>query len=394
MSLGVLWFIGALLLVIMVHEAGHFLAAKALGFKATKFFVGFGPTLWSFRKGETEYGIKAIPAGGFVKIVGMNPYEDVAPEDEHRSYPNVARWRRAVMIAAGPATHWPLAFLVLVVTSMTLGFPTGEATNVVSVIETSIEGAATPAADAGFRPGDEIVAVNGAPVEQWEETRREIRRHAGERVTFTIVRDGEELQIAVTLGRALFDERDRLVAYAAPGEDLRVAKPDEVEVGFLGVQPEELFATEPLPTAVVDSAKRTAGLTVFLVKTIGQPFTTVFNGDLLEALQGEGPRDPEEGPVGIVGAGRIAGESVEKGRYVDFIGLMVGLTLFVGLINLLPLPPLDGGHLAVLAFETVTRKRVDVRKLIPIAAAVISFFVLLFFAVLYLDLTRPLNVPL
>ena len=394
MTFGIVWFIGALLLVIMVHEAGHFLAAKALGFKATKFFVGFGPTLWSFKKGETEYGIKAIPAGGFVKIVGMNPYEDVAPEDEPRSYPNKARWRRALMIAAGPATHWPLAFIVLVVTSMTLGFPTGEATNKVSIIESSIDGATTPAALAGFRPGDEIIAVDDTPVASWADTRREIRKNAGQRATFTVVRDGEELEIPTTLGRALFDERDRLVAYAAPGEELRRAKPGEVEVGFLGIQPEERYATQPFPSAVADSGARTAQLTWYLVTTIGQPFSTVFNGDLWEALQGEGPRDPEDGPVGIVGAGRIAGESVEKGRYTDFIGLMVGLTLFVGLINLLPLPPLDGGHLAVIAFEAVTRKRVDVRKLIPLAAAVISFFVLLFFAVLYLDLARPLKIPL
>src|SRR5687767_1896976 len=133
MTTGVLLFIAALLFVIMIHEAGHFVAAKLLGFKATKFFIGFGPTLWSFRKGETEYGVKLIPAGGFVKIVGMNPYEDIAPEDESRSYPNRPKWQRAIMIAAGPATHWPLAFLILLVTAMTIGFPTGDVTNVVSV---------------------------------------------------------------------------------------------------------------------------------------------------------------------------------------------------------------------------------------------------------------------
>jgi membrane-associated protease RseP (regulator of RpoE activity) len=146
--------------------------------------------------------------------------------------------------------------------------------------------------------------------------------------------------------------------------------------------------------AMVDSAAQTGRLTGFLVTQIGAPFTTVFNGDLWDALSGDGPRAPEDAPVGIVGAGRIAGETVERGMYTEFIGLMVGLTIFVGLVNLLPLPPLDGGHLAVLAYEAVTRKRVDIKKLIPIAAAVISFFVLLFFAVLYLDLARPLQVPL
>lgn len=393
MTTGVLIFIAALLFVIMVHEAGHFVAAKLLGFKATKFFIGFGPTLWSFRKGETEYGIKMIPAGGFVKIIGMNPYEEVAPEDEHRSYPNRPKWKRAIMIAAGPATHWPLAFLILAVAAMTVGFPTGEVTNEVALVETAIDGERTPAAEAGLVPGDRITGVNGTEVTTWLETRRAIRQNAGRPTTFTFIRDGEEREVTVALGTAVFDSDGRIVEYAPAGEDLR---PDEGQtaVGFLGVQPTQRFERMGIGEAVVDSAAQTGRLTGFLVSQLGAPFATVFNGDLWAALTGEGPRAPEEGPVGIVGAGRIAGETVERGMYTEFIGLMVGLTIFVGLINLLPLPPLDGGHLAVLAFEAVTRRRVDIRKLIPVAAAVISFFVLLFFAVLYLDLARPLQVPL
>ena len=393
MTTGVLLFIAALLVVIMIHEAGHFIAAKLLGFKATKFFVGFGPTVWSFRKGETEYGLKLIPAGGFVKIVGMNPYEDVAPEDEPRSYPNRPRWQRAIMIAAGPATHWPLAFVILAITAMTIGFPTGEPTNTISIVETRIEGDTTPAAEAGLLPGDRIVSVNGVEVDTWQETRREIRTNPGQPTTFVFVRDGAEREVTVTLGTAKFDEDGRVTEYAPPGETV-TAGPDDEVTGFLGIQPAERFETMGFGDAVVDAGSRTARLTGFLVSQLGTPFTTVFNGDLWAALQGEGPRQPEEAPVGIVGAGRIAGETVQKGRYADFIGLMVGLTIFVGLINLLPLPPLDGGHLAVIGYEVVTRRRVDIRKLIPIAAAVISFFVLLFFAVLYLDLARPLEVPL
>ena len=393
MTTGVILFIAALLFVIMVHEAGHFIAAKLLGFKATKFFIGFGPTLWSFRRGETEYGIKLIPAGGFVKIVGMNPYEDVAPEDESRSYPNRPKWQRAIMIAAGPATHWPLAFLILVITAMTIGFPTGEVTNVVSVVETTIDGEQTPAAEAGLTPGDLITEVNGEEVSTWEETRQAIRENAGQPTTFTFERDGEEQQATITLGTALFDEEGRILRYAPPGEEL-IPKEGQTAVGFLGVQPDQEFETMNFGEAVVDSGAQTGRLTGYLVTQMGAPFATVFNGDLWAALTDEGPRTPEEAPVGIVGAGRIAGETVEKGMYTEFIGLMVGLTLFVGLINLLPLPPLDGGHLAVLAYEAITRRRVDVRRLIPIAAAVISFFVLLFFAVLYLDLARPLQVPL
>ena len=393
MSLGVILFIVALLFVIMVHEAGHFIAAKLLGFKATKFFIGFGPTVWSFRKGETEYGIKLIPAGGFVKIVGMNPYEDVAPEDEPRSYPNKARWRRAIMIAAGPATHWPLAFLILAVTAMTVGFPTGEATNVVSIVETTIEGDETPAAEAGLLPGDRIVAINGAEVDTWEETRRGIRENAGQATTFTFVRDGEQREVTTTLGTALFGEDGTIEEYAPPGDEIEAGAGQEA-VGFLGVQPEERYETYGFGEAIFEAGKDTVYFTGVLFTQLGEPFETVFNGQLWEALTGEGERTVEEGPVGIVGAGRIAGESVQKGKWLEFSGLMVMLTLFVGLINLLPLPPLDGGHLAVIGYEVVTRRSVDIRKLIPVAAAVISFFVLLFLAVLYLDLARPLQVPL
>ncbi|HET7482237.1 MAG TPA: site-2 protease family protein [Actinomycetota bacterium] len=394
MTFGIVLFIVALLVVIMIHETGHFLVAKALGFKATKFFVGFGPTVWSFQRGETEYGIKAIPAGGFVKIVGMNPYEEVAPEDESRSYPNKPRWQRALMIAAGPATHWPLAFVILLVTALTLGFPTGQATNVVSQIETQINGTQTPAMAAGLQPGDHIIAVNGEEVTSWSQTRAAIRSNAGRATTFTYERDGETRETTTTLGTAIFNKQGEVVDYAPPGEDVRPLKPGEQTAGFLGVQPEERFDKPGLVGGITASAKRTVSLTGFLVTTIGQPFTSVFNGDLFDALRGHGPRTPEEGPVGIVGAGRIAGASVQNHRYADFVGLMVGLTIFVGLINLLPLPPLDGGHLAVILYEVITRRRVDIRKLIPIAAAVISFFVLLFFAVLYLDLARPLQVPL
>jgi membrane-associated protease RseP (regulator of RpoE activity) len=258
-----------------------------------------------------------------------------------------------------------------------------------------VEGDATPAAEAGFLPDDTIVAINGETVESWADTRRAIRNAAGETTSFTIERDGETLQISTTVGRALFDADDNLVAYAGPGEDLRVAAPGETEVGFLGVQPAERYDRMSIGEALADGAGTVAYFTKESFTGLLEPFETVFNGELLEALQGEGPRDPEDGgPVGIVGAGRLAGQTVQVGQYFRFASFLAGLTIFIGLINLLPLPPLDGGHLAVIGFEAITRRRVDVRKLIPIAAAVISFLVLLFVAVLYLDLARPLRVPL
>src|SRR5919106_6918678 len=217
MSARILIFIVGILVVVMIHESGHFLLAKLFDFKATKFFVGFGPTLWSMQKGETEYGVKAIPAGGFVKIIGMNPYEEVAPEDRPRSYPNRPRWQRALLLVAGSATHWVVAFLILVVTAMTIGFPTGEATNEVGAVETRVRGVESPAAEAGFRPGDEIVEVVGTATDSWDETRRLIRSSSGT-TEFVVSRDGRRVTIDAIVTESIFTDEGRLVDIARPGE--------------------------------------------------------------------------------------------------------------------------------------------------------------------------------
>ncbi len=392
MSAGVLMFIGAILIVVMIHESGHFLMAKKFDFKATKFFLGFGPTLWSTTKGETEYGIKAFPLGGFVKIIGMNPYEPVPEEDRARAYSNKPRWQRALVLVAGSGTHFIVAFVILVITAMTIGFPTDEPTTEIAVVQSTVAGEAPPSVDAGFEPGDQIVAVDGEPTEEWPEVTAFIKDHPGEEVTFTVERDGESIELEAELGSAMFNENNEIVAYAPPGEELRAPREGETEGGFLGVAPEPAYETENLIEAIGTGAGTTWEITVASIKGIPTVFAPVFNGDLFEALGGEGEREAD-GALGLVGAGRIAGESVEKGRYLDFIGLIVYFTIFVGIMNLLPLPPLDGGHLAVLAYEGMTGREVDVRKLVPVAAAVISFFMLLFLAVLYLDLARPIEVP-
>lgn len=394
MSLGVLLFIVAILVVVMVHEAGHFLVAKLFGFKATKFFVGFGPTVWSTTRGETEYGVKALPFGGFVKIVGMNPYEEVAPEDQHRAYPNKPRWQRALLLVAGSATHWVVAFVLLLFAATAIGYPTDQPTNVVEGLQETVGERPSPAVLAGFERGDEIVALDGRPTESWRDITAFIAAHPDETVTFTVERDGRRLELEAHLAIAVRDRSSGEFLQILPPGAARPEPPRGAEVvGFLGVGPRVRYEKLSLGAAVVDSGARVAELTRLSVKGIGDVFGMVFGGELFEALSGEGERRPDEGPLGLVGAGRIAGESVAAGRYLDLIGLVVGFTIFVGLMNLLPLPPLDGGHLAVLAYEAVTKRRIDLRKLIPIAAAVISFFVVLFLAVLYLDLARPITSP-
>ncbi|MFN2588580.1 MAG: RIP metalloprotease [Actinomycetota bacterium] len=395
-AVGVLIIVLAILAVIMIHEAGHFLTARAFDFKATKFFLGFGPTLWSTRRGETEYGVKAIPAGGFVKIVGMNPYEEVPPEDRPRSYPNKPRWQRALVVAAGPATHWVVAFVLLVVTVMTIGVETDRVTSRISSIqgvETATGVETTAAMESDLEPDDRILAVDGRRTTSWREISRFIRGHAGEDVTFTIDRDGVEKTIEVTLGKAIFDQDGRPIAYAGPNESIREPAESEELVGFLGVEPARAYERYGFFEAFPKAASMTWLFTSRSVLGVGTMFREVFSGDLWGELAKTGDRALEEDTTfGIVGFVQFAGDSFARGEVFDLMMMIIGFTVIVGLMNLLPLPPLDGGHLAVLGYEAVTGEQVDVRKLIPIAAAVIAFFLVLFVAVLYLDIARPVQV--
>ena len=393
MSSGVWIFIAAILVVVMVHESGHFFVAKAFDFKATKYFLGFGPTIWSTTRGETEYGIKALPLGGFVKIVGMNPYEDVPPEDQPRAYSNKPRWQRALVILAGPATHFVLAFVILMVVSMTMGFPTGDVTTEISGLTTKIGETETPASRLGLEVGDRIVGFNGREETRWAAVSEFIRSHPGEEVTFSIEKeDGAIVEETVRLGSAIFGP-EGVREYATEASELPAVEEGEEIGGFLGVSPSPEFQTEGFFGAAGQAADFTWLTTTGAFKGIGDTFGMVFGGELWDALMGSGEREVDEGPLGIVGASKLANESISSGNPLFLVELIVGFTIFVGLMNLLPLPPLDGGHLAVLAYESIFRREVDVRKLIPIAAAVISFFVVLFIAVLYLDLARPIRVP-
>jgi membrane-associated protease RseP (regulator of RpoE activity) len=387
-SAGVWIFVLAILVVIMVHESGHFFVAKLFGFKATKFFLGFGPTLWSVQRGETEYGVKALPLGGFVKIAGMNPYEDLAPQDRARSYPSKPRWQRALLLLAGSATHWILVFVVLVPTLLWIGLPTARGSNVLYAVQKS-----SPAVAAGLEPGDRIVEVGGTAADSWPDIRSYIRARGGRTATFVVARDGEHRELSARLWWAIYSRDGQLAQFERDRSELRPLRSGEDVVGFLGVSPEPLYESFGFGEAVAQSGRTTWLLTTRSVQGIGSFFGQVFDGTLFSKLSAEGPRTGASEPIGIVGGARIAGETFERGRYLELILSMCGLVISVAILNLLPLPPLDGGHLAVVAFEAVTRRTVDLRRLIPIAAAVISFFVLVFLAMLYLDLARPIEVP-
>jgi membrane-associated protease RseP (regulator of RpoE activity) len=374
-------FIVSIAVAIAIHEFGHFATAKLFGMKVQQFFLGFGPTLWSFQRGETEYGVKVIPAGGFVKIVGMNEVEDIDQADAERAFHRQSAWKRAIVLAAGSVTHFLVAFVLVFVALAVVGVPRVVDGQLVASNEITKVTAGSPAEGAGLRAGDMVMAVDGVPTPDFESVRDAILPRAGETVTITIERDG--------------DTRNVSVAIAAEN-------PEGERQGFLGVAPapvvERLPVGEALAGAVVGewSVPRLVALNV-------QGLAVAFSPDSIAAWLGqvgeEGPRLPE-GPTSLVGAAQVAGALGDAGEFTAFLMLLASLNIVLGLLNMLPLPPLDGGHLAVLLVEesvnAVRRRRgrpgvwrVNPAVITPLALAVLLFFTALTVTAVYIDITKP-----
>jgi len=368
--LGVVVFILAVEIVVIVHESGHFFFAKAFGMKVQEFFVGFGPRLWSFHRGETEYGVKAIPAGGYVRIAGMNPFQEEPPEDVPRTFGAKPVWQRFVVILAGPVTHFLMAFLFLAVYFSAIGAPSLSKAQVASV-QAELNGAPSPAAAAGLKPGDLVLSVDGRPVHSLDQLVAYTRTHVGQPVRLTVARDGKVLTLVATP-----------VLSDVGGQ----------KVGRLGVdlQPGR-ERTNPL-VAVGRAGIMTARLTGETVRSLGQVFGPAGLDRIGRLLAGSTPRRPTD--VGsVVSGARLAGQAAQSGNWDFFFGILIILNVFVGLVNLVPLPPLDGGHLAALAYEKIRRRRPDIRKLVPLTTVVAAFLILFSLSLIYIDITKPIPNP-
>jgi membrane-associated protease RseP (regulator of RpoE activity) len=372
-------FIVAILLVVLVHESGHFFTAKGFGIKVEEFFVGFGPRLWSTRRGETEYGIKALPLGGYVRIAGMNPFQEPTPEDRPRTFGAKPIWQRAIVILAGPGTHFVMSVLALAIFYIAVGVPVDYRPSI-DFVERTLNGEPSPAVTAGLRPGDVIVAVDGVPVDAPDDPNQAgddfvtyTRAHVGEPIEITVRRVDETLTVTAT-------------PVLAPVDGEQVGR---LGVG-LGVVSARRDRSDPF-TAGGRGVSETASLAKAIFLQLGDVFGPAGLRRIGELLAGA-ERRPDD-VTSVVGAARIAGQAAEAGAWEALFRLFILFNVFVGILNLVPLPPLDGGHLAVLAYEKVTRRKPDLRKLVPLTALVAAFMILFALAVMYLDFVRPLPDP-
>lgn len=379
--LGILAFIFALLFSVMVHEFGHYLTARKFGMRVSEFFLGFGTRIWSRQRGETEFGIKAIPAGGYCRIEGMTPDDEMPDGEEGRAFYRASSGKKLIVLGAGSFLHFALGYLLLFL--LLAGVGVNQVLPVVDKVSPN-----TAAAAAGFQKGDEIIAINGDRDTNWQGQLTKIRNSKGRELTFTIKRGGSEMEIT-----------------AAP----RMTNIDDGTSRYvLGIINQ--FGTKRINpvTAVSSSAQLTWNLTTTSAKSLVQIPTKI------PALWGQtfgGEKRDENGLVGVVGVARVSGQAASSGaltpseRLGTFILIVASLNIFVGLFNLLPILPLDGGHMAVAIADEIralfARLRgkarpaaIDVKVLTPITAVVFVVLAALTVLLLIADIFNPISLNL
>jgi membrane-associated protease RseP (regulator of RpoE activity) len=394
----------ALVIMIFLHELGHYLTAKWSGMKVTEFFIGFGPKLWSYRRGETEYGLKAVPAGAYVRIIGMNNLEEVSPADEPRTYRQQSFPKRLLVVSAGSMMHFLQAFVLIIVLFSVVGVPGGtdlskrlggeEAGDDDWVVGSVVAGSA--AAAAGVEPGDDIVSIDGEPITGWDDVGTVVSTRPNETVDVVVLRDGEEQTVEATLGE----------------------NPERPDRGFLGIG-----AGLDMPNVTVGPLRAVGEAGSFTVASMGDAvgalgafFTGGIGGFADQVANGGNPTaepggadDPEvethgrvasEGDedrlLSIYGAARIGVDLTDRG-FADFLLFLVSINIFIGIFNMVPLLPLDGGHAAIAIYERIRsfggrRYMADVSRLLPLTYAFVMLLLLLGVSSLYLDIVDPIGV--
>ena len=392
--IGILAFVVALLFSVMVHEFGHYITARKFGMKVTEFFLGFGKRIWSTQRGETEFGIKAIPAGGYCKISGMTVRDEMDLGEENRAFIRASSGKKLIVLGAGSFLHFVLGFLILIILFIGVGTSqiTSQVSQVSECIPVSTEGCSdtsipSPAKAAGIQPGDYIIAINNKAVTDWSKDVDLIRQSAGQELTLSIMRNGEKLVIKATPVKREVNGQSR---------------------GILGIINEVASLRSDPITAVKDSASVSREFLTSSVKAL------VALPAKIPALWGQtfqGAERDANGLVGIVGVASVSGQVTASDqmtwteRIGAFLLIVASLNFFVGIFNLLPILPLDGGHMAVAIadelraiFARLRRKPrpapIDVNKLTPVTMVVFIFLAILTLMLLVADIINPVNLNL
>jgi len=359
-----------IILMVMLHEAGHFVAARRSGMKASEFFVGFGPRLWSFRRGETEYGVKAIPAGGYVRILGMSNLDEVDPADEPRTFRRGSTKNRLITVMAGVTVNAIIAFLLFFIVIAGQGrVAEGPSTTIASIVSGSA------AAEAGFQPDDKIVGVDGRAVDGWEQLKAAIERNGGKAVTFAVRRDGLTIDLEATLKQ-------------------------QGGQGFLGVAPTTVFRDVGVFEAVPESLDAMGAITTGTVEGFGRLFSpsgvAKYSENFTSSAPKAGTPASDARPRSLIGI-VDEGSSIVDGNIWALLWLLGGISLVLALFNTIPLLPFDGGHAAVVIYEWAASKvkgkevRVDFRKLMPVTAVVLAIFLTLGLSAMFLDIKQAVG---
>ena len=392
-AIGVVLFALAILLSVALHECGHMWVARATGMKVRRYFVGFGPTLWSTRRanklGDTEYGVKAVPLGGFCDIAGMTSVEELAPDERPYAMYRQKTWKRVAVLAAGPGMNFVIGFVLIYAIAIIWGLPNlnqpttamvGETSCVKSEVSQGELGdclVSSPAAAAGIRAGDVVVAVGDTPVANFDELVAAVRPLNGP-TEFTVQRDqdGRTEEFTTTVD---VTPSQRYVA-----ADSADAAPVPTDVGTIGVTAAIFGPTQYNPLAAVPATFAFTGdLAVELGKALAKIPTKV--GALVDSIGG-GERDPET-PISVVGASIIGGDTVDQGLWVAFWFFLAQLNFVLGAVNLIPLLPFDGGHIAIAVFEKLRNLFRSARGMV--AAAPVNYLKLMPVTADFVNPIRP-----
>jgi len=421
---GVLAIVVGLAVSIALHECGHMFPAKRFGVRVPQFFVGFGRTLWSTRRNGTEYGVKAFPLGGFVKLIGMlPPHEDPAavqrrpnaftrliadarqaeaellqPGDENRMFYQLPWWKKVIVMAGGPSVNLVIAFFLFGAVFWFQGVQ--EATTTVDSVQRCVvavraneeprdkclpSDAPAPAALAGIKPGDRVVSFDGVKITDYSQLQTAIRANPKKTVSITVIRDGVSKNLTATT--ALNE---------VPALDGGTAS---VDAGYLGITPTQ----EQVSKGALYTLDQMGSYTVDTVKALGKLPVRLWG--VAKTVVGVQDRDPNS-PMSVVGVGRVAGEvssddGVSVGNRVAFVvSLLAGVNLFVGMFNFVPLLPLDGGHIAGALYEAVRRGfarlfgrpdpgHFDVARLLPVAYVMAGVLLVMTVLLVYADIVAP-----